>query len=235
MHSGKIALVTGANRGLGREIARQLALLGMKVVLTARDAAKGQLAAADLLQQGLSADFHVLDVRESESVADLHRWLDHRFGKLDVLINSAGILIDHRETLLSELDLDTLRWTLETNLYGVLRVTQGLLPLLRQSHAGRIVNMASGLGQLSEMGAGVPAYRIAKTAVNAVTRILADELAATAIKVNSACPGWVRTDMGGPKAERSVEEGADTAVWLATLPDDGPTGGFFRDRQPFAW
>jgi NAD(P)-dependent dehydrogenase (short-subunit alcohol dehydrogenase family) len=235
MHPGKVALVTGANRGLGREIARQLAVLGMTVVVTARDSAKGHLAAADLLQEGLSADYHSLDVRESESVAALHRWLEHRFGRLDVLVNSAGILVDHQDTLISELDLDTLRWTLETNLYGPLRVTQGLLPLIRKSPAGRIVNMSSGLGQLSDMGSGVPAYRVSKTALNALTRILAAELADTLIKVNAACPGWVRTDMGGPNADRSVEEGADTAVWLATLPDDGPTGGFFRDRQPFPW
>jgi NAD(P)-dependent dehydrogenase (short-subunit alcohol dehydrogenase family) len=235
MHPGKVALVTGANRGLGREIARQLAVLGMTVVVTARDSAKGQLAAADLLQEGLRADFHTLDVRDSESVTTLHRWLEHRFGRLDVLVNSAGILIDHQDTLISELDLDTLRWTVETNLYGPLRVTQGLLPLMRKNTAGRIVNMSSGLGQLSEMGAGVPAYRMSKAALNAFTRILAAELADTSIKVNSACPGWVRTDMGGPNADRSVEEGADTAVWLATLPDDGPTGGFFRERQPFAW
>jgi NAD(P)-dependent dehydrogenase (short-subunit alcohol dehydrogenase family) len=235
MQSARTALVTGANRGLGREIARQLATQGMTVVLTSRDPAKGQTATADLKEQGLSADHHALDVRDPDSVTALHAWLERRYGRLDVLVNNAGILIDRHSTSIAELDIETLKWTLETNVYGLLRVTQALLPLMRRNGYGRIVNMSSGLGQLADMQSGTPAYRISKTAVNALTRILAAELQDTNIKVNSMCPGWVRTDMGGPNATRPVEQGADTAVWLATLPDDGPSGGFFRDREPIAW
>jgi NAD(P)-dependent dehydrogenase (short-subunit alcohol dehydrogenase family) len=231
----RIALVTGANRGLGREIARRLAAEGMSVALTSRDPAKGQLAAADLRDQDLDVDSHPLDVRDPHSAAELGRWIDSRYGRLDVLVNNAGILMDSHATRIEALNLDILHWTLETNLFGVLRVTQTLLPLMRRQGTGRIVNLSSGLGQLAEMGAGTPAYRISKTALNAMTCILAADLADTGIKVNSMCPGWVRTDMGGPDAPRSVEQGADTAVWLATLPDDGPSGGFFRDRQPIAW
>lgn len=235
MHSTRTALVTGANRGLGFEIARQLGAQGMTVVLTARDSAKGQLAASDLHQQGMSVDFHVLDVRDAQSVADLGRSIEHRYGRLDVLVNNAGILIDHIDTSIAQLDLETLRWTLETNVGGALAVTQAVLPLMRKNGYGRIVNMSSGLGQLSDMRSGTPAYRISKVALNAFTRILAAELEGANIKVNSTCPGWVRTEMGGPNATRSVEQGADTAVWLATLPDDGPSGGFFRDRQSIPW
>jgi len=235
MQTAKTALVTGANRGLGLEIARQLAVQGMRVVLTARDPAKGQAAVADLLKQGLAADFHALDVCDPQSIAELGRALEQRYARLDVLVNNAGILIDGKDERIAELDPQILRRTLETNLYGALRVTQATLPLMRKSDYGRIVNMSSGLGQLSDMQAGTPAYRVSKTALNALTRIFADELAGTGIKINSMCPGWVRTDMGGPNATRSVEEGADTTVWLATLPEDGPSGGFFRDRQPIPW
>ncbi len=134
-----------------------------------------------------------------------------------------------------ELPFETLRTTLETNLFGVLRVTQALAPLLRASRAGRVVNLASGMGQLADMASGVPAYRISKTALNAVTRILAAEMADSGVKVNSVCPGWCRTDLGGLDAPRSPEQGIDTVVWLATLPEAGPSGGFFRDRQPIPW
>jgi len=235
MNDVRIAVVSGANRGLGREIARQLAILDMKVVLTSRDPAKGQLAAADFRDQGLNMDFHPLDVRDPQSVAELGRWLDNHFGRVDVLVNNAGILVDRHATRISELDIETLNWTIETNLYGALRVTQTVLPLMLRNGYGRIVNMSSGLGQLCDMHSGTPAYRISKTALNAVTRILADELKEMNIKVNSMCPGWVRTDLGGPHATRTVEEGAATAVWLATLPDAGPSGGFFRDREPIPW
>ena len=235
MQSARTALVTGANRGLGREIARQLATQGMTVVLTSRDPAKGQTATADLKEQGFSVDHHALDVRDPDGVAALRAWLERRYGRLDVLVNNAGILIDRHSTSIAELDIETLKWTLETNVYGLLRVTQALLPLMHRNGYGRIVNMSSGLGQLADMQSGTPAYRISKTAVNALTRILAAELQDSNIKVNSMCPGWVRTDMGGPNATRPVEQGADTAVWLATLPDDGPSGGFFRDREPIAW
>jgi NAD(P)-dependent dehydrogenase (short-subunit alcohol dehydrogenase family) len=235
MTERRIAVVTGANRGLGLEISRQLAVAGMTVVLTSRDQAQGQLATSELKSRELDVDFHQLEVREAASAAALRDWIDRRYGRLDVLVNNAGILIDRHSTSIAELDLEALRWTFETNVIGTVSVTQALLPLMRRHDSGRIVNMSSGLGQMCDMQAGTPAYRISKAALNAVTRILAAELKDTNIKVNSMCPGWVRTDMGGPNAPRSVEEGADTALWLATLPDDGPSGGFFRDRQPIPW
>jgi NAD(P)-dependent dehydrogenase (short-subunit alcohol dehydrogenase family) len=160
------------------------------------------------------------------------------YGRLDILVNNAAILIDAPggfKASLFDLTSDTLRRTMETNLLGPVRLIQAAAPLMREQAYGRIVNISSGAGQLSDMGSGYPAYRMSKTALNALTRIAASELGGGDIKVNAMCPGWVRTEMGGPDADRSPEEGADTAVWLATLPDTGPTGGFFRDRKPIAW
>lgn len=236
MASPSITVVTGASRGLGRAAARHLATVeGHRVVATARNAEDLETLRSKLQLAGHPIECHRLDVTDDESVATLAAWLGERFGRVDVLINNAGIAIDHFSASLFELPLETLRTTLETNLFGVLRVTQALAPLLRASAAGRIVNLSSGMGQLADMGAGAPAYRISKTALNAVTRILAVETAGTGIKVNSVCPGWCRTDLGGPDAPRSPEEGIDTVVWLATLPEDGPSGGFFRDRRPIPW
>ena len=157
------------------------------------------------------------------------------YGRTDILINNAGIMIDPRGSRLLDSELKTYRDTLETNAFGPLLITQALLPLMKKRNYGRIVNLSSGRGQLSEMGSGTPAYRISKTALNALTRIVAAETRGSNILVNSLRPGWVKTDMGGPYAPRTVAQGADTAVWLATLPDGGPTGGFFRDRKPIPW
>lgn len=234
MDRARIAVVTGANRGIGLETVRQLAVSGWRVILTSRDEEKGYQAAADLRDHGLAVDALQLDVTDRTSCEAARAWLAQRFDHIDALVNNAGILIDSKATSVLELPIDVLRQTLETNLFGVLNVTQALAPLLRASGSARVVNLSSNLGQLADMQAGTPAYRMSKTALNALTRILAAELA-PAIKVNAMCPGWVRTAMGGPNAERPVERGADTAVWLATLPDDGPTGGFFRDRQPIPW
>jgi NAD(P)-dependent dehydrogenase (short-subunit alcohol dehydrogenase family) len=231
---GRAALVTGANRGIGREIARQLAALGVTTIVTARDRAKAESAAAELAADGLPVAARSLDVTDPASVARLAKDVGAEPGRLDILVNNAGILLDHRASV-RDVDLAVVRETLETNLLGAWSVTVALLPLLEQSGRGRIVNVSTGLAQLADMGGGTPAYRVSKTGLNALTRILAAELRASGVLVNAACPGWVRTDMGGPSAPRSVKEGADTAVWLATLPDDGPTGGFFRDRKPFAW
>jgi NAD(P)-dependent dehydrogenase (short-subunit alcohol dehydrogenase family) len=231
----RIAVVTGANRGIGFEVARQLGQRGVHVVLTARDAARGEAARATLAAAGLSVSFHPLDVRDADQVQSLAHWLESEHGRLDILVNNAGILADPKGARVATLDPAVLRDTLETNVAGALTVTQALLPLMRRHGYGRIVNLSSHLGQLESMGAGTPAYRISKAALNALTRTLAAELHGTTIKVNAVCPGWVRTDMGGPAAPRSVEEGADTAVWLALSPDDGPTGGFFEDRRPIAW
>lgn len=236
MESRTISVITGASRGLGRAAAQRLATMeGQLVIATARNPTDLAPLCAKLGMSGHAVETHQLDITDDDSVKALRDWLAERFGRIDVLINNAGILIDRYSTSVLELPLDTLRETLDTNLFGTLRVTQALLPLMRASRAGRVVNLASGMGALAEMDAGAPAYRMSKTALNALTRILAVEMAGSPIKVNSVCPGWCRTDLGGVEAPRTPEEGIDTIVWLATLPDDGPSGGFFRDRAPIPW
>ena len=231
----RVALVTGGNRGIGYEICRQLAAQGLGVVLAARDAGKGRAAAKALQQAGLEVEFHRLDVTSCRSIRACVAAVAERRKRIDVLINNAGIMIDPRGSHFLDSKLDTYRDTLETNLFGPLQLAQAVIPLMKANRYGRIVNLSSGLGQLSEMGAGTPAYRISKASINALTRILAAEFRESNVLVNSMCPGWVRTGMGGESAPRTAEEAADTAIWLATLPDDGPTGGFFRDRAPIAW
>lgn len=231
----RIALVTGGNRGIGFEICRQLARHGLSVVLTARDASKGKAAAKALQDEGLAVEFHRLDVTSCRSIRACIAAVAGRRGRIDVLVNNAGVMTDPRGSRFLDSKLDTYRDTLETNLYGPLQLAQAVVPLMKATRYGRIVNVSSGQGQLSEMGAGTPAYRISKTALNALTRIVAAEFHGSNILVNSMCPGWVRTAMGGDGAPRTPEQGADTALWLATLPDDGPTGGFFRDRKQIAW
>jgi NAD(P)-dependent dehydrogenase (short-subunit alcohol dehydrogenase family) len=233
--AARVAVVSGGNRGIGFEICRQLAAHGLSVVLTARDAGKGKAAAKALHDDGLDVEFHRLDVTSCRSIRACVAALGERRGRIDVLVNNAGVLIDPRGSRFLDSKLDTYRDTFETNLYGPLQLAQAVVPLMKANRYGRIVNVSSGQGQLSEMGAGTPAYRIAKTALNALTRILAAEFHASNILVNSMCPGWVRTAMGGEGAPRSAQQGADTAVWLATLPNDGPSGGFFRDRKPIPW
>ena len=231
----RIALVSGGNRGIGYEICRQLAKQGVAVVLTARDAAKGKAAAKTLAAEGLDVEFHRLDVTSCRSIRACVAAVAERRGRIDVLVNNAGVLIDPRGSRFLDSKLDTYRDTLEANLFGPLQLAQAVVPLMKANRYGRIVNLSSGLGQLSDMGAGSPAYRVSKTALNALTRILAAEFKENNVLVNAMCPGWVKTGMGGEGATRTPEEAADTAVWLATLPDDGPTGGFFRDRKPIAW
>lgn len=236
MADQRVAVVTGANRGIGFEVCRQLARRsGVRVVLTARDAAKGKTAVKKLAEEGLEVDYHRLDVTEAKSIAALAAYLESRYGRCDVLVNNAGIAPDPRGSRVLDSKIATYRETLETNMLGPLKLCQALVPLMKQNRYGRIVNLSSGMGQLSDMDVGSPAYRVSKTALNALTRTLAAELKSSGILVNSMCPGWVKTDMGGPGAPRTVEQGADTAVWLATLPDDGPSGGFFRDRKAIAW
>ena len=232
----RVAVVTGGNRGIGFEICRQLAKRGdVKIVLTARDEKKGNAAAKKLRGDGLEADFHVLDVTDEASIHALAGWLETSCKRCDVLVNNAGIMADPRGSRVLDSRLETWHDTLATNLIGPLLLIQALVPLMKKHGYGRIVNMSSGQGQLSDMGPGTPAYRVSKTALNALTRTLAAELKGSGILVNSMCPGWVKTDMGGAGAPRTVEQGADTAMWLATLPDKGPSGGFFRDRKPISW
>lgn len=233
--TGRIALVTGGNRGIGHEICRQLALQGLGVVLTARDTGKGKSAVKALQDEGLDVEFHRLDVASCRSIRACVAAVAERRGRIDVLVNNAGVLADPRGSRFLDSKLDTYRDTLETNLFGPLQLAQAVVPLMKAKRYGRIVNVSSGLGQLSEMGVGTPAYRISKTALNALTGILAAEFKENNILVNSMSPGWVRTRMGGEGASRTPQEGADTAVWLATLANDGPTGGFFKDRKPIPW
>lgn len=234
----KIAIVTGANRGLGLETCRQLANLGVRVILTSRSVDKGNAAAQSLQAQGLEVIFHPLDVTDETSVRRLADWVTGQFKRLDILVNNAGLFLDSSGAngagaSAFNTDISLIRNTLETNTFGALRMMQVLIPLMQK--CGNVVNVSSGMGQLSDMNGHYPGYRISKTALNALTRIFADELKETQIKVNSVCPGWVRTDMGGPNAERSVKKGAQTIVWLATLTQDGPSGGFFRDKAPIPW
>lgn len=241
----KVAVVTGGNRGIGFAICRQLARCGFRVVLAARNEGKATRAAAELeadrevAAAGGEVVGMVLDVAD---VAGIRRFADQlraREGRLDVLVNNAAVFLDGPDTAAAApaltVPVEALRRTLETNTFGPYLLIQSLAPLMKQTGGGRIVNMSSGMGQLSDMNGEWPGYRISKTALNALTRIFADELRGDNIQVNSVSPGWVRTDMGGPNAPSTPDEGADTAVWLATQPDGGPTGGFFRDRKPIPW
>src|SRR5499427_485731 len=230
----RVALVTGANRGIGFEVCRQLAEKDFVVLLTARDAAMAK-AAADKLKSAGVIEPVVLDVGDVSSIKHAAAEVDRRYGRLDVLINNAGINYDTWETA-EKSDIDgTVMETVATNLLGPWRVCQAFLPLLRKSRAARIVNVSSESGSLAHMGAGPPAYQVTKAALNALTRTLAGELRHAHILVNAVCPGWVATDMGGTGAPRSIEEGAAGVVWAATLPQNGPTGGFFRDGKPLPW
>lgn len=234
----RVAIVTGANRGIGFETCRQLAKREIRVILTSRDQAKGKAAAEKLQAERLDVSYYPVDVADSESIKRLAQFIKSEFGRLDILVNNAGVSLDstaNPDGSILNLKISTLHKTLETNTFGPLLLCQALIPLMTEHNYGRVVNVSSGAGQLSDMNTGYPSYRISKTALNAVTRIFGNELKGTNILVNSACPGWVKTDMGGSNAPRTLEQGADTILWLATLPDDGPTSGFFRDRKPIPW
>lgn len=238
MSEMRIALVSGANRGIGLEIVKQLARRGIMAAVGSRDLAKGRAAAESLKSEGLEVPVVALDVVDEESCRAAVAEVVGMFGRLDILVNNAGVLADgpdaHTASVLTA-PVDRVIETFRVNTVGALMLCKAAVPVMQKNGYGRIVNLSSGLGQLSDMGSGWPAYRMSKAALNALTRTLAAELKGTPIKVNSMCPGWVKTDMGGPNAERSVDVGAETAVWLATLEADGPTGGFFRDRKPIAW
>ncbi len=247
---GKVALVTGANGGIGFEVVRQLAERGFTAFLGARQLESGETAAKTLHESGLDVRAVPLDLREPATIDAVVDQVEREFGKLDVLVNNAAVLID-LGTNPSELDEATLRATFEVNFFGPFRLTQRCIPLLRASGRGRVVNLASTVAALTELadpdspvqGDVCPAYQASKNAVNSMTVLFARELRDDGVKVNSCCPGWVLTDMGKEDLPdygegvrpKTPAEGADTAVWLATLPDDGPTGGFFNDRQPRAW
>ena len=230
--SAKVALISGANRGLGLEVARQLGRLGYGIGLGARDVAKGVASAETLKSDGINVVVVELDVTSDQSVEEAVEKTAEHFGRLDVLVNNAGINYDTYHRALTA-DLDDVHETFETNFFGAWRLAKAAVPFLRKSGQGRIVNVSSGAGMLADIGEGTPGYSISKAALNALTCVLAGELRRDRILVNSVCPGWTATDMGG--GGRPIPEGAEGIVWAATLPDDGPTGGFFRDKQKLPW
>jgi NAD(P)-dependent dehydrogenase (short-subunit alcohol dehydrogenase family) len=229
-----VALVTGANRGLGLETSRQLRARGLRVVLAGRDVAALERTRHTLAESGHDALAVRMDVTDVDSIVAAHRMVTRTAGSVDVLVNNAAVLLFENSDALS-IPSEAYRATFDTNVFGVIEVCRVFAPDMARAGYGRIVNVSSGAAQLATMSTYAPAYAMSKTALNALTRILADTYRSRGVLVNAADPGWVRTDMGGPSAPRSPRDGADTIVWLATLPDDGPTGGFFRDRRPIDW
>ena len=238
---GKVALVTGANKGIGLEIARQLAQQGAVVLLGARDEARGQEAAQTLQSEGVEAHFLSLNVTDQATIDAAAQKIESEYGKLDILVNNAAVAQDSVPP--SQLDIDVLKQTYETNVFGVFAVTKAMLPLVKKAEAGRIVNMSSGLGSLTQTsdpnwgfaGVNLLAYNSSKSAVNAITVQFANELRDTPIKVNAADPGYVATDLNQHRGHRTVQQGATAPVRLATLPADGPTGGYFDENGVVPW
>jgi NAD(P)-dependent dehydrogenase (short-subunit alcohol dehydrogenase family) len=242
-HNKKVALITGANKGIGFEISRQLASNGITVVAGARSEERGHTACRRLRDVGMDVHFQRINVTDEGSIYSAIAKIREKFSHLDILVNNAGVMIDDQEKTIMDLNRDTLTTTLVTNAFGPFLLCQACIPLMRENNYGRIVNMASTLGSLTDIsdpgslhgGVEVPAYRISKAFLNAITALFAKVTRGSNILINSACPGWVRTDMGGEQAPLTAAQGADTPVWLATLPDNGPTGGFFRERQRIPW
>ena len=241
--TGRIALITGANKGLGLETARQLGKQGITVLIGTRDAKRGADAVQQLVKEGITAIAVAIEVTSATSIAAAAADVAKRYGRLDILVNNAGILDYATDTGPTTTSLETFRRVFETNLFGLVAVTQAFLPLIKASPAGRIVNLSSILGSIAEHGDAkspiyamrFPAYDSSKAAVNMFTVELAQELLGTTVKVNSAHPGWVKTDMGGEQAPMEIVDGAKTSVTLATLPADGPTGAFFHLGAPLRW
>ena len=229
----KIALITGANRGIGFAICKGLLEKGVEVILTARSEEKGQKAVTALSGLG-PVHFQRLDVGNPQSRRACALWIRETFGRLDILVNNAGINYDTWQNV-ENADLEEVHQTFETNFFAPWALTQELLPLLKESEGGRIVNVSSGAGSLERQNGTTPGYSASKLALNGLTLQFSNHLKDSGILVNSVCPGWVRTDMGGHDADRSPEEGAETIIWAALLGDDGPTGQFFRDKKPIAW
>lgn len=228
----KTAVVTGANRGIGLEVCRQLAHAGYQVVLTARDEAKGRKVADLLLEVNLNVEFFLLDVTNNHHIRDLADFLKKKYGVLDALVNNAAI-IGSRESV-SAPSSDEIRQVMETNYFGPLMLVKALLPLLKRSDDGRIVNVSTGMGAWNDLAGNYAAYRLSKVGLNALTVMFANDLHERGVKVNSVCPGWVKTDMGGANAPRTVEQGADTIVWAVTH-SPMPTGKFFRNRREISF
>ncbi len=239
----KVALITGGNKGIGLETARQLGAMGYRVLVGARDKGRGDDAAASLAKAGIDAGAMALDVTDEGSIRDAAGAIERSFGRLDVLVNNAGMITRGADGAVESTSMGTLRETFDVNFFGMVAVTKAMLPLLRRAPAGRIVNLTSVLGSIAEhadpnstiYGVKLLAYDTSKAAVNMFTNHLAHELRGTSIKVNAAHPGWVKTDMGGPEAPMDVADGARTSVWLATLGPDGPTGGFYHMQTHMRW
>ena len=241
MLAQKLAVVTGAARGLGLSVARDLAAAGCRVLMVGRNTEAIEDAARQLRESGHDVFPHTADVTDAGAVAALAARLRREFGRVDILVNNAGVFLERKNFAQPQagsvlvVDAEMVAATYACNALGPLRLIQAIVPLMRENGYGRIVNVSSGMGQLSAMGGSWPGYRMSKAALNALTCLTAAELAESPIKVNSVCPGWCQTEMGGKDASRSADEGAKGIVWAALLPDDGPSGGFFRDGQPIDW
>jgi NAD(P)-dependent dehydrogenase (short-subunit alcohol dehydrogenase family) len=230
----QVALVTGGNRGIGYELVKQLALEGFKVILASRDPEMGHEAAQKLKKSNLDVSFLVLDIDNQESICQAAITVNDRYGRLDVLINNAGVYLDENKKLVA-MDPSILEKTMATNFFGVYHVIRSFIPLMEKQGYGRIINVSSEYGAISEMSyPGVGAYKLSKFALNGLTRLVAAEINGD-IKINAVDPGWVSSDMGGPSAPRTPKQAADSILWLATIGPEGPSGGFFRDGKSIDW
>jgi len=230
----KVALVTGGNRGIGYELVKQLALNGFKVILASRDQEKGYEAVQKLKELDLDVLFMLMDVDNQESIRQASITINDEYGRLDVLINNAGVYLDQNKKLLN-MDPSILEKTMVTNFFGVYHVIRFFIPLMEKKGYGRIINISSEYGAMSEMSyQGVGAYKLSKYSLNGLTQLVASETNGD-IKINAVDPGWVSTDMGGPSAPRTPKQAAESILWLATIESDGPNGGFFRDGKQIDW
>jgi len=232
--NGRVAVVTGGNHGIGFEICKELSKVGCRVVLTSRDEEHGKQAAAKLGADKKNIVYHKLDVTDSKDIETLRDWIPKMYGRVDILINNAGVYLDEGTSVFN-VDEKIVKETLDVNFYGAFNICRALVPIMRQNGYGRIVNISSGYGAMSEMAGYHAAYRISKAALNALTLIMADELRDGDIKVNAVCPGWVNTDMGGRMAPVSAEKAAKDIVYVALMDEEGPTGSFFRHKKPIEW
>ena len=230
----KVALVTGGNRGIGYELVKQLALIGFKVILSSRNPEMGHKAIQQLRESNLDVSFVSIDVNNQESIRQAAVAINEKYGRLDVLINNAGLYFDENEKLLT-MDPSILEKTMRTNFFGAYYVIHSFMPLMEKQRYGRIINVSSELGAMRDMSVqGAGAYKLSKLALNGLTQLVAAEIKGD-IKINAVCPGWVSSDMGGPSAPRTPKQAAQSILWLATIGHEGPNGGFFRDGKQIDW
>ena len=230
----KVALVTGGNRGIGYELVRQLAMDGFKVILTSRNSESGHKAVQKLKDSHLDVSFLTMDINNQTSIGQAAATVSEQYGRLDVLINNAGIYLDENQKLV-DMEPSVLEKTLETNFFGAYHVIRSFIPLMEQQAYGRIINVSSEYGAMSEMSSpGVGAYKLSKLILNGLTQLIAAE-STNDIKINAVDPGWVSSDMGGPSAPRTPEQAARSILWLATIGTEGPSGGFFKDEKQIDW